>query len=227
MNKQKGFVGVLLLIIVAIGVTGGAYYLSKNYSAQEIARTSPSPTPEVIQESLTPQKPSPTVSTPTPTAKPTLQPITHEISIIGDEICRSKTNGALNLLKNKASIHYEVFVKYVGTIECAQSGSGIYVWEKPPRFKVGNETRDYSAIWYAGVLAHESCHSKQYNDWLAANTSSEVPDDVFSGKIAEAQCSIVQYDALADLGAGQYELDWVKNSINLEYWNIDYKDRWW
>jgi len=49
------------------------------------------------------------------------------IEIIGDDGCISKTNQALDLLRNKARIHYDTIVKYVGIIECTEFQSGMHV----------------------------------------------------------------------------------------------------
>lgn len=149
----------------------------------------------------------------------------HSISLIGDSYCVSRTNESLDLLKNKAPIHYDTIVKYVGIVECAQSGSGIYVWENPPRALVGKTILDAGVIWHAGGLTHEACHSKLYNDFKLNNLN--VPIDVYSGRNAEAQCLDIQYDALSQIGASQYDLDYIKNVINTDYWNVPYENRWW
>lgn len=163
------------------------------------------------------------LSTATPVQSKISSP--HSISIIGDSYCVSRTNESLDLLKNKAPIHYDTIVRYIGIVECAQSGSGIYVWENPPRALIGKAILDASVIWHAGGLAHEACHSKLYNDYKLNN--SNVPIDVYSGRNAEAQCLDIQYDALSQIGASQWDLDYIKNVINTDYWNVPYENRWW
>lgn len=150
-----------------------------------------------------------------------------EIKITGGDNCGFKTNQALDLLRNKAKSHYDTIVKYVGIIECTESQSGMHVRENPPRYQVGKATVDAGAIWFAGTIAHDACHSKQYHDYLLNNPSSSVPSDVYTGRKAEAQCLDIQYDALSKMGATQEILDYVANIINSEYWNVDYGDRWW
>ncbi len=149
------------------------------------------------------------------------------IEIIGNDDCVFKTNQALDLLRNKAKIHYNTIVKYIGIIECTESQSGMHVWEDLPRYQVGKATVDVGTIWYAGTIAHDACHSKQYHDYLFNNPSSSVPSDVYTGRIAEAQCLDVQYDALRKIGATQETLDYITNIMDSEYWNVDYGDRWW
>ena len=150
-----------------------------------------------------------------------------EIEIIGGDDCASKTNHVLDLLRNKAKIHYDTIIKYVGIIECTESQSGMHVWEDPPRYQVGKATVDAGTIWYAGTIAHDACHSKQYHDYLLNNPSSSVPSDVYTGRNAEAQCLDVQYDALNKIGATQETLDYITKIINSEYWDVDYDERWW
>ncbi len=154
-----------------------------------------------------------------------LGPFKIKITGVGD--CASKTNQALDLLRNKAKIHYDTIVKYVGIIECTESQSGMYVWENPPRYQVGKATVDAGTIWFAGTITHDACHSKQYHDYLFENPLINVPSGVYTGRSAEAQCLDVQYDALHKIGATQETLDYITNIINSEYWNVDYGDRWW
>jgi len=152
----------------------------------------------------------------------------YEISIVGDNSCETKTNQALEILKSKAKNHFEIITTYVGVIECVDEGSGIRVWDTPPRFQAGKETIDAGTIWYAGTIAHDSCHSKLYSDYLKNNPESNtVPSDIYTGRNAEAECLSFQYDTLVLMGASQLFLDHVKNIIESEYWEIPYEDRWW
>lgn len=150
-----------------------------------------------------------------------------EIEIIGEGDCISKTNQALHLLRNQAKIHYDTIVTYVGIIECTESQSGMHVRENPPRYQVGKATVDAGTIWYAGTIAHDACHSKQYHDYLFENPSINVPSEVYTGRSAEAQCLDVQYDVLSKIGATQETLDYITTIKNSEYWDVDYNDRWW
>lgn len=150
------------------------------------------------------------------------------MKIIGNKDCISKTNSALDLLKEKAKTDYDMVNDYVGVIECVDSQSGMSAWEDPPKYKVGKITMDGGTIWYAGTIVHDACHSKQYNDYLFANPSIQVPTEIYYSKEAEAECLDVQYGALEKIGATQDILDYIKNdAINAEYWDVDYEDRWW
>ena len=145
-----------------------------------------------------------------------------DIVVIGDAECIVKTDRALALLKNRSLEDYAFVVKYVGIIECADNYSGMYAWEDLPRFRVGNATRDYSLIWYAGAIVHDSCHSMLYHEY---NGSDPVPLDVYTGKDAELECLQIQYDALRVIGADNETLDYVRNSSGSAWW--DEKDVWW
>jgi hypothetical protein len=174
--------------------------------------------------------PFPTV-TPTPTILPTFTPTptptAFNIAIEGDDVCVTQTQDALNLLKSKAPSHYENVIKYIGVIECVESGSGMSAYMTPPRFKVGKATRDTGTIWYAGTIVHDAHHSKQYNDYLSTHPNESVPTDVWSGAQAERECLDIQYNALQQIGAPQSYLDHVQKSKETEYWNIPEENRWW
>lgn len=148
------------------------------------------------------------------------------IKIIGDSNCITSTNQALTLLKTKASVHYNIIIKFMGVIQCVASGSGMYAWENPPRYVVGKATINAGTIWYAGTLVHDACHSKEYHDYLLTH-SGTVPSSIYTGKSAEALCLNAQYDALVKIGATKPTLDYVKNIINSNYWNVPYSGRWW
>jgi hypothetical protein len=203
-NWKKVILTVIFIVGVVAVVVGIYWFMVLNKSSGDSDLTGP--VPKV-------------------TTKTATEP--YQIQIVGDTECKSNTNKALNVLKSEASVHYSVVINNVGVIECSESGSGMYVWEDPPRYKVGKATMNAGTIWYAGTIAHDACHSKQYHDYLFDNPISSVPSNVYSGKSAEAQCLDAQYDSLVSLGASQSNLNYVKNIINSEYWDVDYGDRWW
>ncbi len=151
----------------------------------------------------------------------------HPIQIIGTDNCVTQTNEALSLLRNKSKTHYDIVITYIGVIECTDTQSGMHAWEKPPRFQVGNATRNAGTIWYAGTIVHDAWHSKQYNDYVLTQGTTAVPAEVYSGKNAEAECLDMQHDALSNIGATQSTLDYIQEVIKSEYWNVDYDKRWW
>lgn len=149
------------------------------------------------------------------------------IKIKGDYDCQTKTQEALSLLQNKAALHYNRIIKYVGSIECAEQGSGMYAWETPPRYQVGKKTYEGGAIWYAGTIAHDACHSRQYHDYRSNHTTSSVPNEIWMGEKAERQCLDVQYEVLQQIGADNTTLEHIQNVIDTKYWEIPYSERWW
>ena len=153
--------------------------------------------------------------------------ISFEIEVVGDQKCMSQTEQALALLRQITPSHYGIVNQYVGVIRCVSSGSGMDVWADPPTYLAGSVTRDAGKIWYAGTIAHDACHSKQYHDHLAANPIVPVPSHVFSGRHAEAMCLAVQLDVLRDLGASSHTLQHVQDIIDSEYWEVSYEDRYW
>ncbi|CAA9291159.1 MAG: hypothetical protein AVDCRST_MAG77-4741 [uncultured Chloroflexi bacterium] len=118
-----------------------------------------------------------------PPASPDSAPVapraTHRIRIDGDAACREQTERALDLLLHLAPGHYAVADRYVGVIECFEGGDGMGVGESPPRYRVGSATRNSGVIWYASTIAHDAFHSKQFNDYRAANPGRQVPTAVY------------------------------------------------
>ena len=202
------------------------------------------PTPEPTTPPLPTSTPTPeptTPPTPVPTPSPFLsvewisslpptypfQDIPHEFSINGNPNCVSHTDKALNLLKLEVPYHYGIANQYIGEIRCVESGSGMSAWSKPPVFLAGEKTVQAGTIWYAGTIIHDACHSKQFHDFLAMNSISSTPPEVYSGREAEAQCLAVQLDALRGIGAPSDTLDYVRDIIESEYWDIPYDERDW
>lgn len=148
------------------------------------------------------------------------------IVIKGDASCQAATRDALNALK-RAPRHYEMATKYIGVIECVPQGSGMFAADNPPRFAVGEATKNVGTLWYASGIAHEAGHSKLYHDYKINNKSSWVPAEIWSGEAAERICLEAQYDAMKQMGGSQAELDHIKNSINSRYFEVPYGDRWW
>jgi len=139
--------------------------------------------------------------------------------------CSLQTVHALDLLDTKSHDDFLTITKYIGVIECRDDWSGMYGWENPPRFRVGKATRDSGVIWYAGAIAHDSCHSRQYNDYAKVHFGETVPLVLFSGEAAEIECINYQYGVLEKIGAPKKMLDYVSNSSSTRYWET--KDVWW
>lgn len=150
-----------------------------------------------------------------------------DVAILGDEYCQVETAAALNLLKSQARPNYDLVLRHIGVIECADAGTGIFVWEDPPRYRAGAATVQAGRTWYAGTIAHEACHAIQYQDYAQAHPTEEVPPEAFSGELAEAECLGTQKDALTQIGAGEEALETVRNALSTRYWEVEYEERWW
>ena len=157
--------------------------------------------------------------------------------IIGNSKYAANITNALKILQKAAPDQYKMAVKYIRVIEAVKSGSGMYVWENPPRFAIGElsikafgPSDPMSQVWLAGIIAHDATHSKLYQDYLAKNPGSEVPNNVYSGEEAKGKCLAVQYDAvekiLQDMGVKNDDLlSYIKNCIKSKYW--EKKEREW
>ena len=181
-------------------------------------------------------QPKPVLLPPAPASKPVPAPhpaaaapapFTTPIQIRGDAACQSDTMAALQLLSAKAPTHYATVTQYIGIIQCASQGSGMYAYDNPPLYLVGDVTRNAGTVWYAGTIAHDAGHSKLYHDYLSAHPGQPVPDDVWTGQSAEITCLAAQYDALSKIGGTPSQLTYVQNVINTQYYNVPYDQRWW
>lgn len=222
-DVRKGVVGILVLFITISSFVGVAVYLAKKtFTSNSTSRSISLPTSDLKTHGIPPLN----SSSPKATIHPgKTDPIA--IKINGDQDCLEKTQLALELLRDKAPNHYANIIKYIGIVECADDGSGMFAQENPPRYRVGKATISAGTVWYAGTIAHDANHSRLYHDYLSAHPTQLVPFEIWTGESAEAQCLDVQYDALSKIGAGQSDLDYVKNVRNTKYWEISYEDRWW
>jgi len=218
-------IGLLIVLsFIFVGLTFFGYFSFKNSiqtAENSVAKSDQS-------ETSSPKKPFSTTPSETSTENsqscltcntqttPPTTSTSSSIKILGDATCQSQTQAALSLLQEKTLVHYNVINQYIGVIQCTEADSGMYAWEEPPRYQAGAATRNAGTSWYAGTIAHDACHSKQYHEGID-----------FTGRTAEAQCLAVQADALQKMGASQSTLDYVQNIINSEYWNVDYGSRWW
>lgn len=233
-HNENGLNHVLVIalsvVVLALGATGYRVYSSQQRTDTPAEAADQAETADEAPEEAVPAEviETPPAQSTTPKPKtPALAEFTTPITIKGDDKCRSDTLAALKLVSDKAPAHYATVIKYVGVIECIDKGSGMYAYEAPPRYVVGDVTRNASTMWYAGTIVHDAGHSKLYHDYLDAHPGESVPYEEWGGEESERLCLEVQHDALTKMGADQYILDHVRNSINTQYWNIPYEDRWW
>jgi hypothetical protein len=119
-------------------------------------------------------------------------------------------------------------------IQAVDKGSGMYAWEKPPRFAIGKKSldlhgvgREMRSIILASTILHDAVHSKLYNDYLLEHPGSTVPENVYSGKDAEQLCLAQQYEAVKMMGGNQWALKYIKNAINYKYYEVPVEKRDW
>jgi hypothetical protein len=152
----------------------------------------------------TPAPVLPTATTPPPQASPTALPTTPadgarygSILITGSPEFRQQTLQALALLEAKAPDAYLKVQTYVGIIAEGQH-SGMWAWEDPPRYEVGDPTAFYSVTWYASTIAHDATHSELYHN-----------GQEWEGVEVEKFCNGYQLTVLKEIGAPQNEIDYM------------------
>ena len=135
------------------------------------------------------------------------------------------TNDALVILR-RAGYSGEI-KSFIKAIFQAPS-SGVYVQSKA--FGVGDPTWRAGVRWYAGVIAHESRHSRLYEE---ARSSLDVAalarsSDRWSGAEAEKKCLAFQLTVLQAIGAEEWVLSRVSEDMKgPTYQNIPEKARNW
>jgi hypothetical protein len=165
----------------------------------------------VVRPTSTPSLQPTATFTSTPTLLPTSTPpadptIYGNIKIIGSEAFLGQTRAALALLEANDKAAFDKVQTYVGIIEQGEH-SGMWAWEVPPRYEVGDPTAFYSVTWYASTIAHDATHSELYHQYAAAHPGEYVPDDVYGGVEIERFCNGYQLEVLKRIGAPQAEID--------------------
>jgi len=130
------------------------------------------------------------------------------IEIRGDAKFVIQTRAALILLDQKAPAAFEKIQTYVGMIEQGEH-SGMWAWETPPRYEVGDATAFFSVTWYASTIAHDATHSELYAQYQAAHPNQPVPEDAYGGVEVERFCIGYQLDVSKQIGAPQSEMDYL------------------
>jgi len=147
-----------------------------------------------------------------------------DIEIAGDEKFINQVKAALSLIKSKASDDYVSIKKYIRKIQESYH-SGMVANSEIPTFYLTAKSALNSLTWCAGIIAHDSYHSKLYNDYKAAN-GEPVPDSIWIGRDAEMKCLKYQARVLSNIGAPESEIDYV-NSLDGSYAEVDYDKRNW
>ena len=130
------------------------------------------------------------------------------ITIKGNVEFILQTRSALALLEQNDPDAFNKIQTYVGIIEQGEH-SGMWAWEMPPRYEVGDATAFYSVTWYASTIAHDATHSELYTRYQADHPGESVPSEVFSGVEIERFCNGYQLEVLKRIGAPQNEIDYM------------------
>ncbi|AOW12699.1 hypothetical protein LPB72_16915 [Hydrogenophaga crassostreae] len=126
--------------------------------------------------------------------------------IVGDAQFQARVREALALLKTRDARTYVVVTGYVGKIEQA-AHSGMDATAEIPTFNMSDATAMYSVTWAAASIAHDAYHSKLYHDHKGAHPNSRVPDNIWTGNIAESKCIQFQIASMRRFNAPQNEID--------------------
>ena len=129
-----------------------------------------------------------------------------EPEIVGDAKFQQRVSEALSLLKRQDARTYAVVAGYVGRIRQA-AHSGMAATDDPPTFLMSDATAMYSVTWAAASIAHDAYHSKLYFDYQGAHPERHVPDNVWTGTVAEAKCTKFQIASMRRIGAAPHEID--------------------
>ena len=129
-----------------------------------------------------------------------------DVDVSGSAKFKKQISLCLGLLKKKAPDAYRITTKYVGKIKQGKH-SGMWAYKNPPTYEIADRTTFYSVTWCAGSIAHDSFHSKLYQDYKKTH-SGRVPDKVWTGVEAEKKCLKHQLEVLKRIGAEKHELNY-------------------
>ncbi len=146
-------------------------------------------------------------------------------------VCR--TREALELLQREGLL--TAIRPYVAVIREGRR-SGMEARLQQPTYTVGRATWTHSVVWYAGTIAHDSYHSKLYQEAKASCDGKEPHPSTWTGSDAEKRCLMFQRHVLDKLQADPKIVAYVKAwEENPRYagqangWRArwDYLRRWW
>jgi len=164
-----------------------------------------------------------------PLKAPDIAKLISQMEIKGDRNCKIETRTALKLLAHHTPYYFNRVVKYIGVIDCESGGSGMYAYENPPRFVVGDKQREAGIYWYTSVLVHDATHSMLYHQYLARHPGVRVPDNAWIGRKAEDISNNAQAYVLQNIGAPEYYenyyLDYLNKIRSLPYWDVPVGER--
>jgi hypothetical protein len=130
------------------------------------------------------------------------------IKIVGTTEFVTQTRAALALLEQKDPQAFAKIQTYIGIIEQGDH-SGMWAWEDPPRYEVGDATAFFSVTWYASTIAHDATHSELYVQYQRKHPGQPVPQQAYSSVEVEIFCNTYQLKVLQHIGAPENEVDYM------------------
>jgi hypothetical protein len=191
MKKISAFYFLIIVVISAACIGTVMPVANTPLDTPQIFQATPTSTPQIRQS--------------TPTNDPLIY---GGIKIKGRPEFVAQTRAALTLLEQKAPDAFQKIQTYVGIIEEGKH-SGMWAWEQPPRYEVGDQTAFYSVTWYASTIAHDATHSELYAQYQAAHPNQPVPENAYGGVEIERFCNGYQLEVLKRIGAPQSEIDYM------------------
>ena len=141
-----------------------------------------------------------------------------EIEIRGNPIFKYRTKKAIELIKNETPDTYKMVAEFIAIIRQGKQ-SGMWAFENPPAFEVGNLTYMASRKWYASTIVHDAYHSKLFHTHRREH-NLPVPRDVWTGKEAEMKCMDVQEEFLIAVRAPRRTLEHLNRKRTEYFWEI-------
>src|SRR5215207_4342535 len=132
------------------------------------------------------------------------------VHISGDDAFIERVENSLQLLREKSPDAFKLTQRFAPRIEQSRR-SGMRAYANPPTFDLSPKTANYSDTWCAGSVAHDTYHSKLYHEYLDTH-DGPVPDEAWRGKAKELECIRFQARVLKDIGAPDYETDYVSQA---------------
>ncbi len=130
------------------------------------------------------------------------------VEVTGSDEFVRQTQAALDLLAARAPDAYQKILTYVGVIGEGQH-SGMWAYETPPRYEVGDPTAFSTLTWYASTIAHDATHSQLYYEYLRAHPGQAVPQEAWADVASERFCNSYQLDVLTRIGAPASEIEYL------------------
>jgi hypothetical protein len=142
------------------------------------------------------------------------------IEINGNSEFVTQTRAALTLLEQKAPGAFKKIQTYIGIIEQGEH-SGMWAWENPPLYEVGDATAFFSVTWYASTIAHDATHSELFAQYQAAHPNQPVPENAYGGVEIERFCIGYQLEVSKLIEAPQSEIDYL-STLDGTHCDIDH-----